>query len=165
MLYSIIYYRVNKHPERKLTDEHFNFLKSEQTLIAWAGFSLAERCKMFHRKYTDKSISTTRLASFYKRHHIRKKMIRRVKKSSASQINTRLEKQRYLVDQLKEMRRQKIKVIYLDETCFTKRTILSSTYCAKGQNIQVDEKDLYSFPSYVIAGVSQERGVEHVVNL
>ena len=64
-----------------------------------------------------------------------------------------------------EMKKKKVKIIYLDEICFTKKTIQSTAYAAKGKNILVDEMMLYSKPSYVIAAVSQERGVEHILIL
>ena len=64
-----------------------------------------------------------------------------------------------------EMKKKKVKIIYLDEICFTKKTIPSTAYAAKGKNIHVDEMMLYSKPSYVIAAVSQERGVEHIMIL
>ena len=59
-----------------------------------------------------------------------------------------------MVQKLKEMKQNNIKIIYLDETAFTKRSIQSQTYAAKGKNIYVDELKMYSKPSYVIAGVS-----------
>ena len=64
-----------------------------------------------------------------------------------------------------EKKKKKVKIIYLDEICFTKKTIPSTAYAAKGKNILVDEMMLYSKPSYVIAAVSQERGVEHIMIL
>ena len=62
------------------------------------------------------------------------------------------------------MNESRIKIIYIDETCFTKRTIKTHAYAGKGQNITADESRIYSRPTYVIAGVSQERGVELVKN-
>ena len=70
-----------------------------------------------------------------------------------------------MVKEIEEMQRRKVKIIYLDEICFTKKTIPSTAYAAKGKNILVDEMMLYSKPSYVIAAVSQERGVEHIMIL
>ena len=63
------------------------------------------------------------------------------------------------------MERRKTKIIYVDETAFTKSTIKTETYSSKGHNIRVMEKSFYSKPSYVIAGISYERGMEHVAVL
>ena len=60
------------------------------------------------------------------------------------------------------MKRQKVKIIYQDETVFTKRTIASHTYSTKGSNIMMFDKGLGCKPTTVLAAVSQERGVEHV---
>ena len=60
------------------------------------------------------------------------------------------------------MMREKKKIIYLDETCFTKRSIQTATYSAPYQNIKLQERDIYSTPVYVIAAISKEKGVELV---
>ena len=120
---------------------------------------------MFEKKFPSKVISPSRLSLIYKKNKVKKKVVRRVKRGSPAQIDTRLQQQRFMVSKMKEMMRRKVKIIYLDEVCFTKKTMQSSAYAAKGCNIQVDEMNIYSKPSYVIASVSQERGVEHVVKL
>ena len=53
------------------------------------------------------------------------------------------------------MRLESVKVIYLDEVCFTKKTIHAQSYSRMYEGVTVDEKDLYCPPLYAIAAVSQ----------
>ena len=54
------------------------------------------------------------------------------------------------------------KLIYVDEVCFTKRTISTHTYSSQFKNIMVDESKLYDKAVFAIAGVSEKRGVEYL---
>ena len=54
------------------------------------------------------------------------------------------------------------KVVYLDEVCFTKTTGKNHDWSRKGQNTVVDQSDNYTPFRAVIAGMSHERGIEHL---
>ena len=59
--------------------EHIEYLTAEATLTLWAGYTLRERAKFFHRKFPDKFISPMVLWRLYKRHGITRKAIRKAK--------------------------------------------------------------------------------------
>ena len=79
---------------RKLSQQHFDFLKSQQTLLSWAGLTLEERCKMFHRKFPDKILSPVRLFRIYRVNSIRRKAVKRFKQGSPTQASKRLDQQK-----------------------------------------------------------------------
>ena len=84
----VFFIRVCRHPERVLTQEHYDYLTSQDTLIAWCGFSIRDRCILFHRKFPNKTISTKRLSSIYKRNNISNKVVRKVKKTPARSVQS-----------------------------------------------------------------------------
>ena len=49
---------------------------SPETLRQWAGRSLEERCKLFHRRFPELRISLYSLRKIYRLHHIKKKKLR-----------------------------------------------------------------------------------------
>lgn len=62
-----------------LSNEDIDFLTSEHCLNQWAGYSLEERCKLFHRKHINKTIKPAELAQIYKLCGVKKKSIRYTK--------------------------------------------------------------------------------------
>ena len=67
-----------------------------------------------------------------------------------------------ILNQMRSMKRQKRRIIYIDETVFTKRTISSRTYSSKEQNIVIDDGVTGCPSTTVIAAVSREKGVDHI---
>ena len=45
----------------------------------WAGLTLKERCKLFHRKFTNKIIAPMTLWRLYKKNGIKRKAVRKAK--------------------------------------------------------------------------------------
>ena len=67
--------RISLSKQRKIKDKHIDFLCSQETLEKWAGKTLKERAKLFHREFPDIKISATSVARLYKSHKIKKKRI------------------------------------------------------------------------------------------
>ena len=63
----------------QLTNSDLDFLVNAETLRAWAGQSLAERCALFHRQDISKAITPSQLRRIYRQHSVRKKVCRFVK--------------------------------------------------------------------------------------
>jgi hypothetical protein len=68
-----------KQTERKLDQEHIDFLVSKDTLQLWAGKFLKERCKLFHRKFPNKRIAVTSLRRLYLKNKVKRKKVRQEK--------------------------------------------------------------------------------------
>ena len=77
--------------ERILDEQHIAFLTSQDTLREWSGYSLAFRCILFHRRFPNKVMSTTRLCRLYKQHHIKRKVLTRFKGCKDKKIQEHLE--------------------------------------------------------------------------
>jgi hypothetical protein len=55
-----------------------------------------------------------------------------------------------------------MKIIYLDETMFTKQTYATHDFGSKHHIVEVDEADVYMGYVCTIAAISGEKGVEHM---
>ena len=61
---------------RKLEQQHVDFLLSQETLTHWAGLTLKERCKLFHRQFLNKIIAVTSLRRLYLKNGVKRKAVR-----------------------------------------------------------------------------------------
>ena len=52
------------------------------------------------------------------------------------------------------------KLIYIDETVFTRKTVRQSEWSGKGENVHVDQNHLNEKPKALLMGISAEEGVE-----
>lgn len=95
-------------------------MKSEQTLKEWAGYTLAKRAVAFHRRFTDKWISATKLARLYQLHKITRKKVRAYKVPSSANMVAHIIKVSQCRRELEEAISRQLPVVYIDETVFTK---------------------------------------------
>ena len=58
--------------------------------------------------------------------------------------------------------KRKLKIIYQDETVFSKSTLIMKTFSSKGVNIEMVEGAEKCEPTTVLAAVSKETGLEHI---
>ena len=75
---------MKKRLKYKLEPEHIEFLTNQETLRLWAGMSLQERAKAFHRTYTDRWTYPVAISKVYREHGIKLKKVR-ILKSTGSQ--------------------------------------------------------------------------------
>ena len=72
--------------------------------------------------------------------------------------------------QTKDLAREKLlmaleigrKIVFADETCFTSKTLPRKTFVTKGNNIQVDVKNMHGGYRSALAGISTDGKVEHL---
>ena len=62
---------------------------------------------------------------------------------------------------LTKAKRDKYRIIYLDETMFTRKTVAGAEWALPGQNLALDEKLLNEPTLALLSGISLERGQEH----
>ena len=117
----------------ELSQEHRDFLLKPLTLKQWAGLTLQERTVLFHRRFTDKRISTTSL-----RNGVRRKKVRQVKvRPPAVQIRLLFQ----CNDVLAQLREELVgpgKVIYVDETVFSKKALQLTEWSGPFSNLTID---------------------------
>ena len=124
---------------RFLTSEHKDFLLDPKTLQDWIGRSLKERCILFHRHFGNHRINPTLLRKVYKMHGIKRKKIKWVKRIN-SEKETEYEQWRLdLKLKLAEFRRNHYRIIFLDETIFTTKTIRRFEYTEKRKPLCVPQ--------------------------
>ena len=63
--------------------------------------------------------------------------------------------------QLTRARNENYRIIYLDETMFTRKTLHSAEWTRKNENMRVDQAKLDEPTIALLCGISKERGVEH----
>ena len=65
-----------------------------------------------------------------------------------------------LIRNMDEVISKRLKIIYVDEVNFTKRSIQKKDWSAKNSNLVVDQAQVMTGYRSVIAAVSEEKGVE-----
>ena len=78
--------------------------------------------------------------------------------SMTAQDNFDANKQRIL-DKLRHARDTQMEVVYMDEVVFSKRGFPQRCYSKRGENITVNQKDVYSGYRTVIAAVNSGMGL------
>ena len=63
--------------------------------------------------------------------------------------------------ELARARRDGYRIIYIDETMFTRATVSRVEYCLPKKNMTVDTANLVEPTLALLAGISKEKGLEH----
>ena len=146
---------------RFLSQEHIDFLTDPQTLTRWAGKSLWERCILFHRHFGSHRINPTLLRKVYQVHKIKSKKVRQVKlikpDKELEYENWRIE----IRDRIRSLRRQSRRIIYIDETVFTWKSIKLTEYSPLHHNHRVPQSKVIQPVFSLILAISEENGLEH----
>ena len=112
-----------KEKAHKLDQRHFNFLLCPRTLELWAGLTLKERSKMFHRKFPHKRIVATSLRRLYLKNKIKRKQVRQEKKLPMSTSVNFQQRCVNLLHEIAQVKEQGRMIVYLDETLFNQKAI------------------------------------------
>ena len=86
----------------------------------WSGFPLSHRCKLFHYAWPDKRISPQSLSKLYSKHKIRLKAVRLFKLPPNYSIDKLIRLVNEVKERLLDAKKCGHRIIYLDETVFTK---------------------------------------------
>ena len=97
--------------------------------------SIKERCVLFHRQFPEKFIKPWRLRMIYKVNIIKRKMIKITKMPRRIDENRYNDLRNVMRERLRTAIKQKRKIIWLDETMFTKTTNLHREWSKRSQNI------------------------------
>ena len=62
---------------------------------------------------------------------------------------------------LTRARNDDYRVVFLDETCFTRTTVPKTEYCLQGKNMSADLLHRNEPTLAVLAGISKEKGLEY----
>ena len=151
----------NVNDKYELDQHHINYICSESTLKAWVTKSIKERCVLFHRQFPEKFIKPWRLRMIYRVNLIKRKTIK-ITKMPRRIDNSRYEGLRAVMrERLSAAIQQKRKIIWLDETMFTRTTNLSQEWSKRNKNIWLPVERMNIRYTAVIAAVSEGCGFEY----
>ena len=91
--------------------------------------SLEDRSKAFKKAFPGSHMNYTLLKQVYAKHKIKKRAVRyekRLKNMGPDQLQAALNKMK---NQLTKVRHQDYRIIYLDETHFTRKTLPATEWC------------------------------------
>ena len=130
-------YARQKHDRRRwgyrfLKPHEIQWLTSSGTLRAQIGISLKDRCPLFLRKFLGSHMNPTLLREVYRRHGIRKKKYRWVKVVKDTDEDSRRHDLARMKRQLTMAKNDGYRIIYLDETMFTRKTVSDTEWTLPG---------------------------------
>lgn len=128
----------------------------------WAGFSLAWRATLFHRRFPERRIKAATLGRLYRSLGIRYKKVRVSKIPRNTNVLSYMLKTSQCKRELEAAIKRGLPIVYCDETMFTKRTYASHDFGPKYVVNEVCEEAVYIGYVSAIAAVSADRGVDLV---
>ena len=123
-------------------------------MIQQVGLTIGERRAQFLRRYPDRQISESQYWRLYRKHHVRKKKIRITKVNDADRERRIRRETEFMAQQLRVMMQRGFRIVYLDETMVTTKTIPTHEWSGVSHQIQVDQRQYGRKAIAVLAGVS-----------
>ena len=80
----------------------------------------------------------TLLTKVYNLHGIKKKRIKWIKVTKDKPAKVSVKEKNKMVRELRKVKQQGYKVVYIDETMFTRRSVPTKEYCLPSKNMTVD---------------------------
>ena len=146
---------------RFLKAHEVKWLTSSSTLREQTALSLKDRVAHFLRQFPEAHLNPTLLSQVYRLHRIKKKKLRWYKVAPNLDEDQRRRELGTMKRALTIAKREGYRIIYLDETMFTRKTVADTEWALPGQNMTVDLKLLDEPTLALLSGVSKERGQEH----
>ena len=103
-------------------------------------------------------MNTTLLREVYRRHCIRKKKYRWFKVDKNGNEDSKRQDLARMKRQLTMARNAGYRIVYLDETMFTRKTVVNTEWSLPKENIRVDEALLNEPTLALLSAISKEKG-------
>ena len=136
-------------------------MTSSATLRQQTGLSLKDRSEHFRHKYPQAHMNPTLYRQVYRRHWIRKKKFRWYKVDPKATE----ESQRYDLARMKRQltmaKNDGFRIVYLDETMFTRKTVAEAEWTLPKQNVMIHDAKLNEPTLALLSAISKEKGQEH----
>lgn len=146
---------------RFLLPDHIAYLTNPETLRLWAGKSLKDRCLLFHRHFGDHRINITLLRQFYRMNKIKNKKIKFTKPIKPDKEPEYEQWRLDMKDRIAGLKKDGYRIIYLDESIFTTKTIHTYTYSHKRMTLGIPIASVNQKVEALIFAISEENGVEY----
>ena len=91
--------------------------------------SLVDRCKHFKMEFPTASMNTALLRKIYKMNSIKKRKYRWFKRAKDHDPEKQRRDYITMKRELTRARNQGCRIVYIDETCFTRKTMVDTEWC------------------------------------
>ena len=146
---------------RFLKPHQIKWIVSDDTLRQQISLSLKDRSAHFLRRYPDAHMNPTLYRQIYYKHKIKKKRLRWYKERPNQDEAVVQQQLAKMKRELQKAKKDKYRIIYLDETCFTRKTVANSEWALPGNNVAINTKILDEPTLALLSGISLEKGQEH----
>ena len=150
-----------RYGRRFLKPHHITWLTSARTLKLQTSMSLVDRCKQFRQEFPGAKMNPTLLGQVYKEHKIRKKRFIFVKAAPNQDPDKRAQELATIRRKRTRAKNEGRRIIYIDETVFTRTTVAKAEWSRPKENMTVDVKQRNEPTLALLCGISKERGLEH----
>jgi len=123
--------------------------------------SLVDRCQQFRREFPEAHINPTLLRRIYAMHKIKRRSLKWFKQPREIDLEKTRQELITMKRLLTRARNDGYRIIYLDETCFTRSSVPKTEYCLPKQNLPADLEHLSEPTLAVLSAISKEKGQEH----
>ena len=150
--------RRKRYGYRFLKKHEIQWLISANVLRRQTSLSLVDRCKAFKREFPDAKMNPTLLRHVYQLHKIKKKKFRwykTPKEPDSEKTKQALTTMKRLLTQAKN---GGYRIVYIDETMFTRKTLQEAEWSRPKENMAVDLEKLDEPTLALLSGVSKEKG-------
>ena len=106
-------------------------------------------------------MNPTLLAQIYRKHKVKRRALRWFKVPRVRDPELEKKQLTTMKRLLTRAQNDGYRVVYLDETCFTRSTMPKTEYCLQGQNMPADLAHLQEPTLAVLSAISREKGQEH----
>ena len=106
-------------------------------------------------------MNPTLLRQIYRLHKCKKKKYRWFKEPPNPEEAKSNRELARVKRELAKAKKDGYRVVYIDETCFTRKTLVDTEWSMPGENVRVDEARLSEPTLALLAGISWENGLEH----
>ena len=102
----------------------------------------------------------TLLSQVYRMHKVKRRRIKWEKRAREQDDSNYVQEKKKMIRALKRAKKDGFKIIYIDETVFTRSTVPRTEYCLQNRNVTVDKNWINEPTMAVLSGISREKGQE-----
>ena len=113
---------------RFLKPHEVQWLINEETLRLQTGLPLSERAKHFRKQFPGSSMNYTLLSRVYRMHQVKRRRIKWEKRAREQDQGNHARDKAKMIRELKRAKRDGYRIIYIDETMFTRTTVPKQEY-------------------------------------
>ena len=143
-----------------LKPHEVRWLVDAETLRLQTGLSIEQRVKHFRRQFPEAKLNCTLLSRVYRENGVKRRRIKWEKRAREQNNGNYGRDKARMIRDLKKAKRDGYRVVYIDETVFTRSTVPRTEYCLPKANVTVDKSWINEPTVAVLSGISRDKGQE-----